>query len=396
MPLGSVSVRRQAPYPTTNPNRPLSYHIGEIEDHSLGLVPSKTRVGDRFAVAATVDCLIAVLDVALDHEALDHALELLVIAACRHDLLDDTRLFKGILAGVRMVGVDDTRGVLEHTRGVQAQQVRHILIMIVRQALAVLVHIAAQDRVRIRIAVGLHLPAAIDEGMTVLRRGDGVHHDRQIAAGGVLHADGDIQPRGHQTVLLVLDRSGADRDIAEDVIEIAVVLGIEHLIRAGEAGLLQGADMHGADRDDALEHIGLLFGIGLMEHAFVARARGTRLIGIDARDDEDLVLHLVLHLSQAADIIQHTVLSVGGAGADDQHDAVIPARKDILHLLLAIGDDLSELVVEGIHLLDLHRDGQLALKFHIHIRNHNDTPSLFIVRSEELGVRSNVKQTVYS
>ena len=74
------------------------HHIGEVEDQPFGLFPAKARVGDRLTVTAAVDRLIAVLNVALDHEALDHALELLVIAARRHDLFDNTRLLKGVLA----------------------------------------------------------------------------------------------------------------------------------------------------------------------------------------------------------------------------------------------------------------------------------------------------------
>ena len=46
----------------------------QLINQAFTFVPSQAGVGDRLAVAASVDRLVAVLDVALDHEALDHAL----------------------------------------------------------------------------------------------------------------------------------------------------------------------------------------------------------------------------------------------------------------------------------------------------------------------------------
>ena len=78
-----------------------------------------------------------------------------------------------------------------------------ILIVVVGTAVALFVDIAPHDGVGIGVAVGLHFPAAIEEGVVAHGGVDGVHHDAQIAAGGIFHAHGDIDTAGHQTMLLV-------------------------------------------------------------------------------------------------------------------------------------------------------------------------------------------------
>ena len=125
--------------------------------------------------------------------------------------------------------------------------------------------------------------------------------------------------------------------------------------------------MQRAYGDDALEHIGLALGIGLMEHALVARAGRAGLVGIYPGDDVDLVGYLVLHLAQAGDIVDNAVLLIGGAGADDEQQTIVAAGEDILDLAVALLYQRAQLVVEGIHLLEFHRYSELALEFHIHV-----------------------------
>ena len=51
--------------------------------------------------------------------------------------------------------------------------------------------------------------------------------------------------------------------------------------------------------------------VGLMEHAFVSVAGGAGLIGVNARNDEYLVGHLLLNRAQTRDVIEHRVLAIG-------------------------------------------------------------------------------------
>ena len=50
---------------------------------------------------------------------------------------------------------------------------------------------------------------------------------------------------------------------------------------------------------NTLVHIGLCFGIGLMEHSLVALPCGSRLVRIDTRDDDDLILNLFFYLAKS-------------------------------------------------------------------------------------------------
>ena len=89
------------------------------------------------------------------------------------------------------------------------------------------------------------------------------------------------------------------------------VFGVEHFVRGGEAGFLQDAHMHMADGKNALEHIGLFFGVGLVDHTHIALASCPRLVSVDARNDNQLVLGFFLYIYQAGNIVQNSFLIVG-------------------------------------------------------------------------------------
>ena len=202
--------------------------------------------------------------------------------------------------------------------------------------------------------------------MPVLGGLDGVHHDRQVAARGVLHADGDVEPAGDETVLLILDGTRADSDVGENVRQVQAVFRVEQLVRAGKARLIEYLDVHFARRDQALENVRVAVRVGLVEHALVAVAGGAGLVAVDAGNEENLVLHLLLQAAQARDIVEHRVLSVGRARADEQHQAVVLSGEYVAHgavvgLLLP-----GQFRGDGVHVADGLGRGQLTLEFHVH------------------------------
>ena len=203
--------------------------------------------------------------------------------------------------------------------------------------------------------------------MPVLGGLDGVHHDRQVAARGVLHADGDVEPAGDETVLLILDGTRADSDVGENVRQVQAVFRVEQLVRAGKARSRSSTLMCILrDRDQTLENVRVAVRVGLVEHALVAVAGGAGLVAVDAGNEENLVLHLLLQAAQARDIVEHRVLSVGRARADEQHQAVVLSGEYVAHgavigLLLP-----GQLRGDGVHVADGLGRGQLTLEFHVH------------------------------
>lgn len=91
--------------------------------------------------------------------------------------------------------------------------------------------------------------------------------------------------------------------------------------------------MQTADGNDALQHIRLLAGIRLMQHPLVAGAVGAGFVGIDAGDDQDLILYLFLQRDQTVDIIHYAVLAVGRTGADNHHQPMIASVENGAHFL---------------------------------------------------------------
>ncbi len=224
-----------------------------------------------------------------------------------------------------MVGVDDHGGIFQALLFVEPVQEDQVLIVVVGPGFAVLVGIAPENGVGIGIPGRGGLPAPVDEGMAVLGGVDRIHHDGQVTAGGVLHAHGHGDTGAGEPVLLVLHGPGSHGHIGQHIVQVLVILGVEHFVGAGEAGLPEHPHMELPDGNQPLEHIRGGVGVRLVEHTLVARTGGPGLVGVDPRDDEQLVFHLFLDGDQTGDIIQNAVLPVGRAGADDQGQTAVPA-----------------------------------------------------------------------
>ena len=68
--------------------------------------------------------------------------------------------------------------------------------------------------------------------------------------------------------------------------------------------------------------------IGLMKHSLIADALGARLVGIKARDHQNLVLDLFLDDCKPVHVINDGVFAVSGARPDDQNKTGILSFKD--------------------------------------------------------------------
>ena len=168
-------------------------------------------------------------------------------------------------------------------------------------------------------------------------------------------------------MLLVLDRARAHRDVAEQVDEVLVVGRVEHLVGREEARLLGYAQVHVADGLDALEQVGRTLGVGVVEQALVAGAAGARLVGVDARDDDELVGDALGKLGEAGHEVEHGILTVGRAGANDEQAALaVAAGEDVGHLRVKGGLSGGKLGRDGHLLANLLGDGQVALEAHGH------------------------------
>ena len=294
-------------------------------------------------------------------------IDLVAVPGAVQDLLGDADLLQILLVGVGVIAVHDDGGVMQRSSlVVHPRQDHKVLVMVVGVGLAVIIDIAPQDGVGEWIARALDLPVAIDEGMGALSGTDGVHHHRKVAAGGVFHSHRDVQAAGGQTVLLVFDAARTDRHVRDEVGQEMMVLGIQHLVGAGEAELVDGLHMHPADGQHALDDIGIGCRVRLMEHSLVPCPCRAGLVGIDARNYDYLVLNFVLDGTQAADVIQHSVLPVGRAGADDQKELVGRAAEDVLYLPVILLLGRRRFGRDGIHVLDLLGAEQFPLEYHIH------------------------------
>ena len=239
--------------------------------------------------------------------------------------------------------------------------------MVVRLTLLVLVCVAAQNGMRQRIALACAFPAAIDKRMAVLSCGDAIQHNGEVAAGGVFHANGDIQRAGCQAMVLVFHRTRAHGNVAQQIVQVLIVVAVQHFVGADESGFGDGAHVQIADGHNAFEHVGLGLGVGLVQHAFVAQARGARFVCVDARNEVDLVGHFFLKLCQAAQVIKHAVFAVGRARPNDKQQAVVVAGEDVGDFFAASCEYLVDQGRCGLQLFQLRGDGQFTSEVGIHM-----------------------------
>ena len=192
-----------------------------------------------------------------------------------------------------------------------------------------LVRITSEDGVGPGIAVRMGFPTAVDEGVGALGCDNGVHHDVVVAACRILHAYGNFDSAGGQPVLLVLDGSGSDSDVAQDIVQIFVVLRIEHLVGKDETGLLNSMHVQVTGCQDSLVQIRFACRIRLVDKTFVALACRTGLVCIDSGDNHYLVTDLLLNRNKTGHVVHDSVFVVCRAGADDQNQAVGATLEDV-------------------------------------------------------------------
>ena len=253
-----------------------------------------------------------------------------------------------------MIGVDDHRGIFQPLLFVHIDEPHQILVVIVGDVVAVHVHTAAQYRVRVGVAIGAHLAGAVLELVGYLRRIDRVERDGKAAVHRILYPAGDVHAARDKPVLLVFGRTRADRDIGQEVVEVDVILGIEHLVGGGKPALRDRPQMHLAKRDYARLNVRLvLVRIGVVQYPLVALTLGARLVGVYAWDDKDLFLDLFGKPGKAVHIVADRRLVVRRTRSDNDHQPLVVAAQDRLRLFVAARLDRGDLRRDGLELLDL-------------------------------------------
>ena len=144
------------------------------------------------------------------------------------------------------------------------------------------------------VSFASNLPSAVAERVGLTGGVNGVQHDGNAAACRIFHPNGNVQAAGRQTVLLVLHGTGAHGHVRQQVVQIAMVFRVEHLVRAAESVIQKRAEVELPDGDHALNQIRVSGGVWEVEHSHISFAEGARLIGIDAGDEEQPVCYFLL------------------------------------------------------------------------------------------------------
>ena len=167
-------------------------------------------------------------------------------------------------------------------------------------------------------------------------------------------------------MLLVFHGAGSDGDVGQEILYIGQIFRVQHLISCGHAGLLDGADVHVTQGDDACQRVRLLLRVRLMHDALVTVAGGTGLVRVDTGDNQDLVLDLLLYRNQTAHIVADSLFIICGTGSDDGDKAVRFAGENFTDFFVSLFFYLCHMVGNRIHFTDFLGGGQLLLEIECH------------------------------
>ena len=182
------------------------------------------------------------------------------------------------------------------------------------------------------VSVGIDIPAAVNEVMFALSCLHGVKHDRQITAGGIFHAGGYIHAADCHTMLLIFHGAGTDGDIGKDILHITPVVRVKHLICGGQFRFFHCVNVHFTHGDQTAGKVRFLFGIGLADNSLIALSGSTGLVGINAGDQDQLVLHLFVDFGEPAYIVTDSRFVVSRTGADNDQKFIAFAGEHITYL----------------------------------------------------------------
>ena len=295
-----------------------------------------------------------------------------------HDVFGNADLFHVFLAGIIVVAVHYDGRILQISFAVHVRHFPKVFIVVVRHAGAEVVHVAPEDGMGQWVAGGMYFPAVEEEILLALCRFDGVHHDRQVTGGGVLHAYRNAGAAGNHAVELVFYGTGADGAVGEKIRQVSMIFRIEDFFSTGEARFFNDMDMHAADGLDAFHHVFLALRIRLVKHAFVAFADGSRFVGVYAGHDEEAVFYFFRHFGKAAAVVQHRRLIVSRAGADNQEETIVLPSHNVSDFLVSFFLQFLKFCSQRDFLFDFHRFRKLPDELHLFHRFH---PSLWSILS---------------
>lgn len=313
--------------------------IGEDLKRGDGVVPVDAGIGDADTVLKTItaalgDLLVALVDVALNHDTHDGSLALgdllsdhggnlwlvlvvlvgVAVRAVNHETLGDALLVDGSL------GLGDALGVKVGTLGATTQDDE-----------AVVIAGGADNSDNTRLGDG-------QEVVSVLDGTNGINGNAERTVSTVLEADGEREAGSQLAVQLGLGRAGANGTHREQISEELGRNGIEHLGGNGHA-LGSQVDEELARQAQTLVDLEATIDIGIVDQALPADGRAG-LLEVRTHDDEKLILVLLLLLEQHVAVGEGSLGVVDRARADDDEQAALGiGAVDDGHSLFARLDD---------------------------------------------------------
>ena len=223
-----------------------------------------------------------------------------------------------------------------------------IFIVVVRNSLSVLVYTTSENCVCQIISWSFHIISSVDEVVRMLCSSDRIQHNREITAGRILHTDRNIHATGSETMLLVLHRTCTYSFIGENIIQIAAVFRIKHLICRRESCLLHNSHVHLADSNNSGKKVRSLIRVWLMKHSFVTVTCGTGLICINSRDDHQFVRDFICHCFQFAYIFADCIFVISGTRSYKDDKFIWFTGEDTAYFFIALFFYFFEFLAERV------------------------------------------------
>ena len=265
-----------------------------------------------------------------------------------------------------MIRIHDRRRILQISLIIFFQQELQILIMIVRDRIAMFIHCSAKNCMSQRIAVRLSLPVSVDKVLFDLCCQNRIQHHRQIPTGWIFHTHWNIHTACYHTMLLILHRASSNSNIRKNIIQISPGFRIQHFVGCCQTRFLDGTHMHLTDSDQTMQQIRFLLRIRLMKDPFVTLSGCSRFVCIDSRNQDQLICHFFLYPGQTVDIFTNCLFVICGTRSDDDQKLIGLSGKYFSDHLISLRFDLCHFLCHRIISFDLRRCWQFFQQLNTH------------------------------
>ena len=167
-------------------------------------------------------------------------------------------------------------------------------------------------------------------------------------------------------MLLVFHGAGTNGLIGQNIVQIAPVFRIKHLICGCQSAFPNRTYVHLPDRNDAGQKIRILIRFRLVKHSLISLPCCTGFVCINTRNNHKPVRHLFIYFRQTVYILAYRIFVVRRAGPDNYNKFIRFSGENLSDLPVSLLLDFPNFRRKRVFFLQIRRERKLCIYSHSH------------------------------